>query len=143
MKNLIYIKAIFLLALLSFSACKDNSNSPSDSQSINQNITAGNWVITYYWDDGKEETSDYSGYEFKFDANGVAIVSGNSETISGTWSSGTDDSRLKLYLIFSSPSLFEKISDDWHIIEQSSTKIRLGDESGGDGSTDYLTFERK
>ena len=143
MKNLIFIKAIFLLVLLSLSACKDNSNSPSDTMTINQNITAGNWIITYYWDDDKDETSDYSGYEFKFDANGQAVVLGNSTTITGTWSSGTDDSQLKLYLIFASPKLFEDISDDWHIIEQSSTKIRLGDESGGDGSTDYLTFERK
>ena len=35
-----------------------------------------------------------------------------------------------------------KLSDDWDILEYTSGRIRLIDVSGGDGSTDYLTFEK-
>ena len=34
------------------------------------------------------------------------------------------------------------LSDDWDIVERTDTKIRLQDVSGGNGGTDYLTFEK-
>ena len=37
---------------------------------------------------------------------------------------------------------FEDLNDDWDFISQSSTKIELIDVSGGNGGTDYLTFEK-
>jgi hypothetical protein len=37
---------------------------------------------------------------------------------------------------------FEDLNDDWDIISRSSTKIELIDISGGNGGTDYLTFEK-
>jgi hypothetical protein len=37
---------------------------------------------------------------------------------------------------------FDELNDDWHIIEETSTKIRLQDVSGGSGGTDLLTFEK-
>jgi hypothetical protein len=36
---------------------------------------------------------------------------------------------------------FEDLNDDWDIISHSPTKIELKDVSGGNGGTDYLTFE--
>ncbi|OGU59623.1 MAG: hypothetical protein A2X64_04325 [Ignavibacteria bacterium GWF2_33_9] len=103
----------------------------------------GNWVVTYYWDDDKEETYKFTGNSFSFLANGTVSVTVSNSTFPGVWSSGIDDSKAKLYLIFASPEHLEEISDDWHVVEQTDTKIRLADESGGDGSTDYLTFERQ
>ena len=37
---------------------------------------------------------------------------------------------------------FEEISEDWRVISRTTTKIELKHISGGDGSTDYLTFEK-
>lgn len=34
------------------------------------------------------------------------------------------------------------LSDDWDVLERTDTKIRLIDVSGGNGGTDYLTFEK-
>ena len=62
--------------------------------------------------------------------------------ITGTWSTGTDDSQVKLVLAFSTPAQFADISDDWHVTERTDTKITLQDVSGGNGGTDYLTFEK-
>jgi hypothetical protein len=48
----------------------------------------------------------------------------------------------KLILNFASPADFTEISDDWHILQETSSKIQLEDVSGGNGGTDLLTFEK-
>jgi hypothetical protein len=40
-------------------------------------------------------------------------------------------------------SQYEDLSDDWEVVNSSDTKLELKDVSGGDGSIDYLTFEKK
>jgi hypothetical protein len=35
------------------------------------------------------------------------------------------------------------LNDDWDILELNNSVIKLIDISGGNGGTDYLTFERK
>lgn len=37
---------------------------------------------------------------------------------------------------------FEDLNDNWDFVTHSSTKIELIDSSGGNGETDYLTFEK-
>ena len=64
-----------------------------------------------------------------------------STLVNGTWSSGNDDSQDKLYLNFTT-SPFDDLSEDWHVVEQNSSTIKLEDVSGGNGGTDYLTFEK-
>jgi hypothetical protein len=54
----------------------------------------------------------------------------------------TDDSKVKLVLSFATPANFVEISDDWQVIERTDSRIKLQDLSGGNGGTDYLTFEK-
>jgi hypothetical protein len=120
---------------------KEDDSSPSSSNDVSNIVQSGTWKVTYYNDSGNDETSYFSGYSFTFNSNGSVSATNNSSTVSGTWTNGTDDSQSKLYLTFSS-SPFDELSDDWHITEQSSVKIKLEDVSGGNGGTDYLTFEK-
>lgn len=53
-----------------------------------------------------------------------------------------DDSQDDLDFNFNLSNEFEDLSDDWDIISQSSTKIELIDVSGGNGGTDYLSFQK-
>lgn len=69
----------------------------------------------------------------------TATKSGSS--VSGNWSTGSDDSQSKLYLTFTAAP-FNELNDDWHIVQQTSSMIQLEDVSGGNGGTDYLTFEK-
>ena len=41
-----------------------------------------------------------------------------------------------------SPDDFAELTEDWDILESTSTKLRLKHTSGGDGSVDFLTFEK-
>jgi len=138
-----YISVLAFLSIMFLASCSDDSNTLSPENSLKDRVTTGDWIITYYWDDDKDETSDFSGYVFTFMDSGQLIALKDTTSIDGTWRSFTDDSELILNIKFVSPQTFEDISDDWHVVEQTDTKIRLEDLSGGDGSTDFLTFEKK
>ncbi len=133
-----------LLILVSFSSCKkdDNSSSSNITTVLNSTITQGGWRVTSYIDSGNNETSHYTGYAFTFQSGGVVTATKSGSTVNGTWSSGNDDSTLKLVLNFGTTDPFQELNDDWHVVQQTSTMIKLEDVSGGNGGIDYLTFEK-
>ncbi len=147
--NKLFLAAFIVIA----AACNDDSVSPDIQTQIDEmeSIAAsGDWIITYYFDD-KDETADYAGYSFKFNENGSIIASNGTTQVSGTWSVTRDDDSnddnpdegdIDFNISFLSPDKFAELSDDWDIKSRTSSKIELIDISGGDGSTDLLTFER-
>ena len=48
----------------------------------------------------------------------------------------------KLNIKLGTSSAFEELNDDWHVIQQSGTLLKLEDVSGGNGGTDDLSFEK-
>lgn len=104
-------------------------------------VQSGKWKVTYYFDD-KDETSDLNGHVFEFKSANLLTSTKGSNVYNGTWSTTDDDSSKKLVINFSSPDELLEISDDWKIVEMTDSKIRLEDVSGGDGSVEYLTFEK-
>lgn len=149
MKNSIFQKSLlFLGVLILLASCKkDDSNttasfSTSTSSFTKINLPSGKWKISYYNDNGTDETTDYTGYEFQFNSSGSVAATNGANSVTGSWSSGTDDNQLKLILDFPAANSISELNDDWHIVEQSSSKVKLEDISGGGGGTDYLTFEK-
>lgn len=133
---------LFIFSVLILSCKKDDSNSSISTSNVTSTVSTGTWRVTYYWDTDHEETSNFNGYNFTFNPNGNITAIKAATTINGTWSTRNDDSKIKLVLSFSSPADFVEISDDWHTIERTDTKIKLQDVSGGNGGTDYITFEK-
>ena len=144
MKNLFIVPALATILLLSSnSGCKKEDNSTSNqAAALTQTAQTGKWKVTYYNDNGNDETSTYTGYEFQFNTGGTITVTKAGTTINGTWKTGNDDSQVKFYLNFGTVNPFQELNDDWHLIQQSSTIIKLEDVSGGGSPTDYLTFEK-
>ena len=140
MKKIIWLFGILAFITLSSSMCEKEDDS-SYNNNVSSLIQNGTWKVTYYNDNGTDETNKFAAYTFSFNSNGSVTAASNSSTVSGSWSEGSDDSLEKLYLTFTVPP-FDEIADDWHITEQSSAKIKLEDVSGGNGGTDYLTFEK-
>jgi len=148
---------ILAISLMSMQCSSDDENSPNDNTTEIQDVisiaSSGNWVVTYFFDTDSEETSNYSGYEFTFAASGVLTASNETNTYTGTWSvtddndssddSSSADDDIDFNILIVSPPDFEELSDDWDIISYSATKIELIDISGGNGGTDYLTFEKQ
>lgn len=127
-----------LVTLLSETNCDDNSVPIDELETF---ITSGSWYITYFFDD-LDETEDFDGYEFTFATNNTAAATNGSNTVNGTWEL-TGSSTPDLELFFGTQDPFDELDEDWDIIEINENIIRLRDISGGDGSTDYLTFERE
>ena len=140
MKKIVFYLLVF--SVLFFSCKKDDSNPSISTSNVTSTVSTGNWRITYYWDTDHDETNNFTGYSFVFNTNGTVTATKAANTITGTWTTRNDDSKIKLVLSFSSPADFIEISDDWHTIERTDSKIKLQDVSGGNGGTDYLTFEK-
>lgn len=138
MKFKIVLFAIAALAV-SVSSCKKEDS--IDLTQTNSIVQAGTWRVTNFNEDGSDHTSHFSGYAFTFATGGVVTATLDSTTVTGTWSTGTDDSTPKFNLAFTAVQ-FEELSDDWHIKAQSDVKLQLEDVSGGNGGTDLLTFEK-
>jgi hypothetical protein len=143
MKRIFIIPAllfIFMLNVASMCSSDDNSSPSTNPSTVINTVTQGTWRITYFFDTDTNETSNYSGYNFTFNSDGSVVAVGNGLSITGTWSVVNDD--LDFNLLFTSPEIFADLSDDWDVLERTDTKIRLIDVSGGNGGTDYLTFEK-
>ena len=137
MKTLSKLLVIAGLFMMAFASCKKDDNSSSPSSTV---VTQGQWKVTLFSENGVVETSKFSNYVFTFNTNGTVSAVRSGSTVNGSWSDRNDDSQHKLILNFASPADFTEISDDWHILQESSSKIELEDVSGGNGGTDLLTF---
>lgn len=141
---------IFMLNVASMCSNDDNnSNPPADPSPVINTVNQGTWKITLYNDSGTIKTSNFTGYNFTFGTGSALTASNGSNTYNGTWSVTSGDSNddspsndLDFNIAFSTPANFADLTDDWDIITYTSTKIQLIDVSGGNGGTDYLTFEK-
>ncbi len=157
MRNLIALATICTTFL--FVSCdKDDSNSDDNGNNSADQVTMiaqqGTWRITNYNDSGQDETNDFAGYSFSFNEDGSLVATNGTNTLTGTWSvddsndssdddGGTDDDDFNIFFPVPEDNDFEDLNDDWDIVSVTNNRIELFDVSGGDGSTDRLTFEKE
>ena len=104
-------------------------------------LTNGDWYVTYFFDD-TDETADFADFVFNYATDGTATATDSSGTTNGTWSTSIgDETDLELNLNFGTLDPLDELAEDWDVLEVTNDIIRLKDLSG-DGSTDFLTFER-
>lgn len=151
MRHLAALRLLSLMIVLSVTviACQQDQSSTTPAEELQQQVSSNDWIITYFNDSGKDETSHFTGYTFAFESNGTLKASRGASTILGTWSitdsHSNDDnpgSDVDFNIRFTSPSDFADLTEDWQIISRSADRIELVHVSGGNGGTDYLTFER-
>lgn len=158
MKNSLKLAMLLLFSVtLLTTGCSSDDEGPNidNTARIQEIVTiaeSGSWTITYYYDTDQEETSNYNGYQFLFNNDGTITATSTIGNVTGTWSVSDDsnssdrsssDSDIDFNIAFTSPPDFEELSDDWDIVSATANKIELIDISGGNGGTDYLTFEKQ
>lgn len=88
------------LALMLGSCSEDTDDTTIDNAAqlsasideITDHVTAaGDWTITNFVDSGQNETADFTGYAFSFNADGSLVADNGTQTINGTWSLTIDD----------------------------------------------------
>lgn len=146
-RNLIHFILLLSLVFISCEATDDNSNTEMfNTEAIRATAISGMWTISLFEEDGKNETSDFSGFEFAFNEDGSIQAINGDATISGAWSiqsDDDDDDDIDFNIFFTSPANFTELSDDWDMVSYSTSRIELKDISGGDGSIDRLIFEKQ
>ena len=106
-------------------------------------LTSGDWYVNYYFDD-VDETADFADFLFNFASDNTATATDTNGTTNGAWfTSSGDQTELELNLNFGTAYPLDELAEDWDVLEVTSEMIRLKDVSGGDGSTDFLTFGRE
>ena len=122
MKKII-LSALLLTAL--FTACDPDDASNIVNPTSNQAL--GKWTVTYYWDKDKEETSDFNGYVFDFQDDGILVATTASNSYNGTWLK--NDSCNKLIINIQGAYPLDEMTDDWLIMEMSGNSIKLKDDN--------------
>ena len=140
--------ALIIPVMLAAVSCGNDDDPANSASAVENAVKAGTWRITRFEDSGNNETSMFSGYNFAFDASGTLTASNGANIFIGTWSvtdgkSNDDNSNdMHFNIDFNLNNSFEDLSEDWHFVSYTSSKIELINVSGGNGGTDYLTFER-
>ncbi len=152
MRKLKFLQVLLFALILNgvFSCTSDSSSNNSvDPTPVINTVNKGTWRITFYEDSGVNETTNFTGYNFTFGSNSVLTAANGTNTYLGTWSVTSDTSGddspsndLDFNIAFASPASFADLTDDWNILEKTDTKIKLVHVSGGNGGTDYITFEK-
>jgi hypothetical protein len=143
-------KSILPIALLiaTLSSC----NKSKTQNNIQDAIQQGNWVVSSYIDNGSDETMDFTSFRFTFAQDGslqvMDLLSSSTNQFMGQWSitdsNSNDDSMddLDFNIALNVGNKLDDLTDDWDIVNQSETEIKLMDVSGGNGGTDYVTFTK-
>jgi hypothetical protein len=149
MKKAVYFAVFIFLAEFSVSSCSKESDITDPAlEAVENNMEAGTWRITFFEDSGDDETSHFSGYDFTFGEDGTLTADNGMNSVQGSWSisdsNSNDDSPddLDFNIFFNVSNDFEELNEDWDIVSNTNSKIELMHVSGGNGGTDYLTFEK-
>ena len=126
---------ILITLLLGSYACTDDSDAAA---------TTSGWKISKYVHNNEDKTSDYTGYVFDFQSNGVLSATKASSSYNGTWKEVTDSNRTKLVIAFGAPSDLVELSEDWQIVTKTDTSIKLSSTSGNTPNIgiDILEFSK-
>ena len=152
MKQKIFYIVTFLILGLPFISCETSDDGAMENTEINitdlkATVTSGTWVVVLFEEEGLDETTDFSGFSFLFNADGVLRADSDDNSISGAWSITSDDDDLKddvdFNIFFSSPANFTELSEDWDIVSFSETRIELKDVSDDDSTVDRLILEKQ
>jgi hypothetical protein len=118
------MKHLLFLAICSsilFASCQRTSD---DIVTPSTGAVAGNWKVAYYWDK-KNETSNFTGWSFRFLADGKAEAVNGATTIAGTWLKTST----KFSINFNSDALLSKLSSEWLIVSFTDNSIKLKDDN--------------
>lgn len=139
----IILLAISITTLISCN--KEDDNNTVDE--VSDTVKEGTWKVGYFNDSTEDKTPKYAGYSFTFIDNSILTATKEGTSYTGVWSvskSNTDDDLFstKFLISFGSPDLLIELSDDWKVIENTGSSLKLKDDSKGDSAIEYLTFEK-
>src|SRR6187549_2441422 len=133
MKKLFKILAapVVVCLMMAASSCqKDNATTPLDEAMAPGEIAfkqpdPGLYKINKFIDTGDDETAQFNGYTFEFQADGDFIATTNNGTVfNGSWSLNGAETEMTLN-IAGNAALDDLDDDNWKVIKMTNQKIKL------------------
>jgi len=119
MKRSVLVLALLLIA--SLCGCPNNNN-----DDLTDIITTGTWRVSYYINNGDEDTSLFHGYVFSFKPDGTVSVTRPSLPVApGTWNEHDNNTRFDLD--FGAAGLLERLNEDWVVASVDDNVILLNE----------------
>jgi hypothetical protein len=128
-----YVSATICFFILTAS-CSRSLDNP------NNGVIDGAWKVTLFTDSGNNETSDFTGYIFVFNNNGIVTATKSGASQNGTWSTSSNKFNINLGPKDNNNKPLGELTDDWKIISSSNTEIKLMDDNSS--SDEFLTFTK-
>ena len=119
--------------------CEDDSN--GDVQRVKSFVTNGSWVVASYVNDGVDETTDFSGFEFQFNAEGRAVAEGNGQMVEGSWVVYLDDDVIDFEINLGENDPLDNLNEDWEVVSATETRIELK-QTDNNVITETVVFEK-
>ncbi len=102
-------------------------------------LTSGTWFVSYYYHN-EDDTSQFSGYDFTFHANGTVTATDGNYYYPGVWDVYLDGSQQMMNIDFSDSEMGD-LDDDWRLIDFTNMNVRLRQDGGG-SDPDRLYFTK-
>lgn len=147
MKNTII--ASLVVVGISLGACsKSNDNSGIEAEKLRATLKSGIWKIVSLKEGNDDHTDDFKNCKLEFESNGALNATLDSNQYSGLWKLDVEDDDdhhrshhvVELEMFFNSTAKIKKLNDDWHLYEQSETRVVFNDDSD---DREILIIERE
>jgi hypothetical protein len=133
MKNIFKILAapvVVCLMMAATSCQKDNATTPLDEVMAPGEVAykqpkPGVYTITKFVDTGDDETAQFNGYTFEFQADGDFIATtGTGDVFNGSWDLNAAETVMTL-VISGTQALNDLDDDNWDVVKITNKKIKI------------------
>ena len=132
---------LFLLLIASLSSCKKYIQQ-QEKNAVLQIMTTGVWYVQLYKQNNIDITNSFSGYLFKFDANGVVTGTKNSASTTGSWSA--DVSTVTISSDFpSAPDPLKELNETWKITDSGPTYVVANSKDSVNSTSNALRLQKQ
>ncbi|MEH6765464.1 MAG: hypothetical protein V7655_13255 [Aequorivita antarctica] len=112
-----------------------------DPQELRDILQSGTWYIEKYLDDGDDETSDYSGFDFTFFSNQTILATNGSQNVDGIWIVSLTGQELNFELDMDSP-INGADDDEYKALQYSPTSVTFITRNSQGEIEDTLIFKK-
>ena len=133
LKTLLVAPVLLVCVMMMVSSCsKEDQASPTvtDTDFGADEIAAkqpspGTYTIFKFIDTGDDETAQFNGYKFQFQANGALIVTtGSGQVFNGSWDLNSAETVMTIN-IAGNNALDDLDDDDWQVVKITNTTIKI------------------
>lgn len=123
MKKPFLLFALKCSVILYFAACTRLEHYTND-KSATPMVTEGTWKVNLYLNADKNNTNDFSGYIFTFNAEGNLVADKDGKQVTGNWSEDNIAKKIVINLGSADPVL-TRLNENWDITRINEKEISL------------------